>query len=180
MGTLTAEHELDIVVSFMNTLQVDDGVDHLADADALADWLAAEGLTPARTDATADELAHARGLRTALRDLARANHEGTPDPDATARLNSLVDGLDLRVRFSPAGAVEVVAAGGGTQAALGAIVAATAAAAADDRWRRVKLCGSDDCQWAFYDASRNRSGRWCSMAVCGNRMKVRAFRERHD
>ena len=38
--------------------------------------------------------------------------------------------------------------------------------------------GNPDCRWAFYDGSKNRSGRWCDMASCGNRMKARAFRER--
>ena len=45
-------------------------------------------------------------------------------------------------------------------------------------WDRLKVCRNDECQWAFYDRSRNRSGAWCTMAVCGNRMKGRAFRRR--
>ena len=45
-------------------------------------------------------------------------------------------------------------------------------------WSRLKVCPADDCQWAFYDHSKNRSGTWCSMQVCGNRAKVRAYRER--
>ncbi|MGH2778535.1 MAG: CGNR zinc finger domain-containing protein, partial [Actinomycetota bacterium] len=32
---------------------------------------------------------------------------------------------------------------------------------------------------AFYDHSKNRSGKWCTMRVCGNRAKTRAYRERH-
>jgi predicted RNA-binding Zn ribbon-like protein len=51
-----------------------------------------------------------------------------------------------------------------------------AAAAADGTWERAKACRADDCRWAFYDQSRNRSARWCDMAVCGNRTKVRAYR----
>ena len=43
---------------------------------------------------------------------------------------------------------------------------------------RVKLCGGEDCRWAFYDASRNGSRQWCSMEVCGNRQKARTFRAR--
>jgi predicted RNA-binding Zn ribbon-like protein len=46
-------------------------------------------------------------------------------------------------------------------------------------FERLKICRNDECQWAFYDHSRNRSGVWCTMAVCGNRMKGRAFRTRH-
>jgi len=50
----------------------------------------------------------------------------------------------------------------------------------DGTWARVKACVADDCQWAFYDSSRNRSGRWCDMAVCGNREKVRTYRSRQS
>ena len=38
---------------------------------------------------------------------------------------------------------------------------------------RVRLCEAPDCQWLFYDSSRNRSRRWCDMRQCGNRMKAR-------
>jgi predicted RNA-binding Zn ribbon-like protein len=48
----------------------------------------------------------------------------------------------------------------------------------DGTWARVKACRAEDCRWAFYDFSRNRSGTWCDMAVCGNRAKVRAYRAR--
>ena len=46
--------------------------------------------------------------------------------------------------------------------------------------KSVKACQADDCHWAFYDSSRNRSGRWCDMAVCGNREKVRAYRSKRS
>jgi predicted RNA-binding Zn ribbon-like protein len=45
-------------------------------------------------------------------------------------------------------------------------------------WSRLKVCASDDCRWAFYDASRNRGGTWCQMEVCGNRVKNRRYRGR--
>ena len=38
---------------------------------------------------------------------------------------------------------------------------------------RVRMCAGDDCGWLFFDASRNRSRRWCSMEDCGNRAKAR-------
>jgi predicted RNA-binding Zn ribbon-like protein len=40
--------------------------------------------------------------------------------------------------------------------------------------QRVKECpGVNDCGWLFYDASKNRSRRWCSMEGCGSRVKMR-------
>ena len=53
-----------------------------------------------------------------------------------------------------------------------------ARARADGTWDRLKVCLADDCQWAYYDRSRNRSSVWCDMRVCGNRAKVRSYRER--
>ena len=58
------------------------------------------------------------------------------------------------------------------------IVAIVYEAMVDGTWERLKACPADDCHWAFYDHSKNRSGTWCTMDVCGNRAKVRAYRER--
>jgi predicted RNA-binding Zn ribbon-like protein len=50
---------------------------------------------------------------------------------------------------------------------------------ANGTWERLKACAlHDTCEWAFYDWSKNRSGTWCDMKVCGNRSKARAYRER--
>jgi predicted RNA-binding Zn ribbon-like protein len=38
----------------------------------------------------------------------------------------------------------------------------------------VRRCANPRCVLFFYDDSRSRRRRWCSMAVCGNRMKVAA------
>jgi predicted RNA-binding Zn ribbon-like protein len=46
---------------------------------------------------------------------------------------------------------------------------------------RLRQCpGAGDCGWLFYDTSRNRSRRWCSMESCGNRAKGRRhYRRTH-
>jgi predicted RNA-binding Zn ribbon-like protein len=49
---------------------------------------------------------------------------------------------------------------------------------ADGSWSRVKACQNDTCRWLFVDGSRNRSRTWCTMAICGSRMKSRAYRAR--
>jgi predicted RNA-binding Zn ribbon-like protein len=63
---------------------------------------------------------------------------------------------------------------GGLEQVLGAV----ARLAVRGELSRVKICPADDCRWAFYDTSRNSSRQWCSMAVCGNRAKARAYRAR--
>jgi predicted RNA-binding Zn ribbon-like protein len=42
---------------------------------------------------------------------------------------------------------------------------------------RVRTCAAAACAWLFLDATRNRARRWCDMKTCGNREKVRRFRE---
>ena len=45
--------------------------------------------------------------------------------------------------------------------------------------QRLRICEGTGCGWLFLDTTRNRSRRWCNMAVCGNRAKVKRFYERH-
>ena len=54
----------------------------------------------------------------------------------------------------------------------------TARAMIDGTWSRLKVCPGHDCGWAFYDGSRNQTGRWCSMSVCGGRAKARTHYQR--
>lgn len=46
------------------------------------------------------------------------------------------------------------------------------------RLARIRACAAADCGWLFEDETRNRSRRWCDMRTCGNRAKVRRFRQR--
>ena len=62
--------------------------------------------------------------------------------------------------------------------AIARLLAIVAGAAEQGELDRLKACPRDVCHWAFYDHSKNRSGRWCQMDVCGNIEKARAFRER--
>jgi predicted RNA-binding Zn ribbon-like protein len=58
------------------------------------------------------------------------------------------------------------------------VLVAVAEAVADQTWQRLKICRADDCQWAYFDASKNRSKTWCAMGSCGNREKTRNYRAR--
>jgi len=50
---------------------------------------------------------------------------------------------------------------------------------ASDSHKRLQECASDTCGWFFLDLTKNRSRRWCAMSGCGNRAKVRRFRDKH-
>ena len=36
---------------------------------------------------------------------------------------------------------------------------------------RIKQCQGEKCGWLFFDATKNKSRRWCEMEICGNRAK---------
>jgi predicted RNA-binding Zn ribbon-like protein len=56
-------------------------------------------------------------------------------------------------------------------------VSATNLVASEDALR-VKECATENCNWLFLDASKNRSRRWCEMKECGNRAKARRHYQR--
>ena len=43
----------------------------------------------------------------------------------------------------------------------------------------IKKCQNPTCVLYFYDTTKNHARRWCSMNLCGNRMKVAAFYRRN-
>jgi predicted RNA-binding Zn ribbon-like protein len=114
----------------------------------------------------------AREVREAIRTLLRAKNGDDVDSDAAAALLDRA-ARRLQVRFDPDARIE------GRDAA-GAVLAAVVVAQADGSWPRLKVCHAHDCLWAYVDSTRNQSRAWCSMRVCGNRAKVRAYRERHE
>jgi predicted RNA-binding Zn ribbon-like protein len=167
---------LETVRQFVNTSDLEEGTDEIASPAALAAWLAGHGFgNEGVTDA---DVATFRDAREGLRALMLANNGHSLDRGAVARLNELAQAVDLHVRFAPDSHLEP--AQGGAPGALAALLATVHASMSEGTWERLKACRADDCQWAFFDHSRNRSGTWCSMEVCGNRAKARSFRARHS
>ncbi|PZG56724.1 hypothetical protein C1I98_00675 [Spongiactinospora gelatinilytica] len=164
----------ELVRDFVNTYDVEDDTDDLASPAELSVWLRERALTAPGDRATDDDLTLAVCLREGLR---RALMAGLLQGDAQEALEEALRALPLRVRLTPAGpGLAPLAAG--VRGGLAAIAAAVARAQADGTWRRLKVCAEGTCRWAFIDASKNRSRAWCSMRVCGNRTKTRAYRAR--
>lgn len=173
-----APGELELVRAFVNTLDVEAGEDGLATPTALAEWLGGHGLLETEAGARAADLERALAVREALRSLLVANNGGRADPDAAAVLDATARTALLGLRFRPDGAAELEPEAGGVPGALGRLLAVVTASMAAGTWSRLKACRAEGCRWAFYDHARNRSRTWCSMAVCGNRTKARAYRAR--
>jgi predicted RNA-binding Zn ribbon-like protein len=168
---------LELLRLFVNTVDLEDGADELASPAARGSWLEARGL--GRVAATPADLGAARRLREAFRGLLLENNGVAARAEPAAELEGAAERARLGLRFGPEGAVELEPAAEGVDGALGRLVGIAALAMADGSWSRLKACRADRCGWAFYDHARNRSRRWCSMAVCGNRTKARSYRARH-
>ena len=180
MSRPAAAPPLDVVQAFVNTLDIESGDDRFADPTTLRRWLADRKLLSSREQLGEGELQRAVAAREALRAMLRANHDRRAAPrQALEELNRLAAAVPHHLRFTTSGGWEIVPAGSGFDRALATVLSAVTAGMASGQWERLKVCVEDTCQWAYYDTSRNRSGKWCSMAVCGNRTKARVFRERH-
>jgi predicted RNA-binding Zn ribbon-like protein len=179
MASNPAPDELELVRAFVNTWDAEDDTEALDSPAELTAWLGEHGLLDAGARATTGDHRHAIALREALRALLLANAGMEPEPAAAGVLDAAARRAQLGVGFDPDGRVHTAPRATGVDGALGRLLAIVAAAQEDGTWPRLKACMADDCQWAYYDRSRNRSAVWCDMQVCGNRQKVRSFRERH-
>ena len=168
---------LHLLQDFINTNDIEGGVDALATPKLLRDWLAGRKLAPRSAAVSEAQRRRAIQVREGLRALGRANNGEPLDQKQVAALNRVAARIPLvvDVRADDWG---LQPATGGVDGFLGRILATLARAMADGTWSRVKACRNDTCRWLFFDHSRNRSGTWCTMAVCGSRMKSRAYRSR--
>jgi predicted RNA-binding Zn ribbon-like protein len=175
-----APGELEQVRAFVNTRQIGHAIERLSDPAALAGWLTERGLAGGGLRATRADLAHALELREALRAMlvAHTGGDGIVSPSVTRALDEASRRARLALRFADDGGAALEPDAPGVSGALGRLLAIVHDAIAQGTWARLKACREADCEWAFYDHTKNRSGAWCSMEGCGNRAKARAYRER--
>jgi hypothetical protein len=164
-----------LVRDFVNTADHETGIDALATATGLADHLLRTGLLERRSRATTEHLALAHRLRGGLRLALELHHEGGGEHPVPGLARTL-GALEVRLDWNEAGAV-LRPSGTGVGAALARIGVAAHEAASTGLWGRLKICAWDECEWAYYDQSRNRSRSWCEYG-CGNKVKTRAYRAR--
>jgi predicted RNA-binding Zn ribbon-like protein len=168
---------LALVQSFVNSINVEFGPDQFATTAGFAAWLEDHGLGGPQARPDEPALEDAVALREALRSLLRENNGAPADPHARQVVEHIGRDCALVVRFDADGTPTLAPARSDVRGALGAVLANVVGAVADGSWHRLKACQEHRCEWAFYDRSRNRSSRWCSMAVCGARAKMRTYRQ---
>jgi predicted RNA-binding Zn ribbon-like protein len=169
---------LELVRRFVNTRDIEEGSEELDSPESLLTWFAGMGLLDNEAAAEERDLERALALREGIRALLLANNGEEIETVHIRELNRAIGNVCLTVRFDDDGRATLKPASSGVSAALGRILATVVRATEEGSWGRLKICPNDACQWAFYDRSKNRSGKWCTMEVCGNRMKARTFRQR--
>jgi predicted RNA-binding Zn ribbon-like protein len=166
--------DIGVVRDFVNTTDHELGTDELTTPAELSAYLHGAGLMERRTRSTAADVALARQLRDGLRRALELNHLGESGP--VSELEAALDRLSFELRWT-GDRVSLTPAESGVRGALAKVAVAMTNAVADGIWWRLKICSSDECAWAYYDRSKNRSARWCEYG-CGDKLKMRAYRAR--
>jgi predicted RNA-binding Zn ribbon-like protein len=168
------------IQAFANTLDVEGGTDELESVESFRAFLEKTDQIVPGFEVKPHHLPLARELRDAVRENLAANSAGKPDAKATQRMIAGSRTLSVALKSDKDGHIALDLDPVDSFATLGSQLLAIAfQAQIEGTWERLKLCENPECQWAFYDNSRNRSGSWCRMGLCGNRLKNRAYRERH-
>lgn len=155
--------------------------DCLADEESTRAWLAQAGVVPDTAHLPAPLSRHARKLRDIARDLINAARSGQACD--TGPLNTLlaagqrIPGVawdPSQERFAWAETRRDTSAA----SMLHPVVLDLAQLLTGNEVAAIHQCEAHDCTLLFLDPTTSRRRRWCSMAACGNRMKVAAFRTR--
>lgn len=171
-----APGKLELVQAFVNTAPIDRQADTLANPAALGRWLSRRGLLPAGSETvSAVDLNRALEIRAALRSLLMAKNRGNLDAEAAARLEQVAGAAHCGLRYDDGGPTGFAPSGTSLDGAIGVILAAFVVARDTAHWPHFRLCARAGCRRAFYDASRSRTGRWCT-SRCGNRARGAAYR----
>jgi hypothetical protein len=178
--TASAPGRLELVQRFMNLHEHAPGVDEdlPPSREMLEAFFRERGLLDERTRFTDADRREALELHRALHTKVRAS---TGDP-MTERDVRVIDAAALRAGLRPRFASDgpaLVPSEKGVAGAFGQLIATAFLADLDGSWTHLRECASETCSSVFFDRSKNHSGRWCSMSSCGNRAKVRAWRDRH-
>ncbi|WP_436532333.1 CGNR zinc finger domain-containing protein [Actinoplanes sp. HUAS TT8] len=147
----------DLLLALLNTTPVIDGVPR--DDLIGPDWLVTHG-----QPGTQDEWRALVDVRSVLRDLVREKGDVTT-------LAPFLDGVTRRPALGAEGIEWTLDLPPGRSAAARAVLAWDGLRV--DSPGRLRACANAECRLFLIDRSKSNSARWCSMAVCGNRMKAR-------
>ncbi|MCX4672530.1 CGNR zinc finger domain-containing protein [Streptomyces sp. NBC_01381] len=173
-----------LVEAFANTVDVEEASDEIATPAGLSQWLTGRGLLDAHGDVPvdvpvgipADVHASYLALRAGIREELGGHVGDTPDPALLAAADQVL--AQHPVRVTARGFLTPMTELPTERRPLAALAIAWSELVTTGDAARLKRCAEHTCGWAFWDVSKNRSRRWCSMKVCGNRNKSRSYASR--
>lgn len=168
----------ELVADFANTLDIHAGTDTLSTPAELAAWLTTHGLLPTDAPAPPDAALHAAcvALRAGIREHLGTHVGDTPDRAVTDAADTAL--ARFPVRIAADGTLAPAAGQAPAERAVAELAIAWSTLAVTGDAARLKRCAEHTCHEVFWDVSKNRSKRWCSMQGCGNRAKARAYAAR--
>ena len=188
--------DADRVLAFVNTLSARPTpapVERLVSYDAFVEWAREQHLV---SGAAADRLtanarrhphhaaavlSRAKEFREALNELAGAIDAGRqPAAAPLETIGVCLSSAYAHGRLVPyEGALQwVSSADDDLERVLWEVARAAGRLVVSPRLARIRACAASDCGWWFVDDTKNRSRRWCDMKICGNREKVKRFRQK--
>lgn len=173
-----APGDLAMVQAFVNTKDQLNDREDFQTSGQLRNWFVDQGLLASSHRVDERDLRQALAVREALRALLLTNSGGPTAPTAAALLTDAVGAAQLHLQFAGDGQWTMTPTASGVAGAIGRLLVIVMRAMTEGTWTRLKTCQNAGCRFAFYDTSRNRSAAWCSMAICGHRQKMRAYRQR--
>jgi predicted RNA-binding Zn ribbon-like protein len=169
---------LNVLQRFVNSVSFERDEEELSSPETLKAWLVERDLIGPDDQVSEGDLRRAVDVREGLRALLFVNGGHPLDEGAVERLHRAASRAGMHLCFET-GEPRLEPDAAGVDGAIARLMAAVTQATQDGSWERLKACPEDTCRWAFYDRSKNRSAKWCSMETCGNMAKARAYRARH-
>lgn len=166
-----APGRLVLVHGFLNTWSDELGIEDFDTPRSTEEWMRDVGLWSGSGKTTKSQ--HQRILR--FRDQLRA---WVIDKTQFNDLNELISKITFGVEVSSSGELSLQTMGDACDTALGALIEAIFDSTRTGTWDRLRCCDLPTCGWAFYDSTRSRTKRWCSMKTCGSRHKAREYYKR--
>lgn len=175
MASSEAPGDLEVLRSLINTVEPEDQMDLLQANGDLAGWFRRNGFGVLDDKEGAARL---RAFREALRALLETHAGEGEETERWQALQPFAARSGYYLKVAESGGLALQPQGSGADSAISAVLAIALDAMRAGTWRRLKACRKHSCRWAFYDRSKNGSGAWCSMGVCGNRAKAERRRAR--
>jgi predicted RNA-binding Zn ribbon-like protein len=154
--------------------------DELSGPQQLGAWMAQRGLLRAGAKITPVMFDTALQLRGCVRDYLQCDPvERRKNKDAVRSLNEALKLFPLAAEAQNDGGMVLRPARDDALAGLSAIAAELYDGSVRGTLDRLKMCAAEECRRVFFDRSKPATRRWCMSTLCGNRIKTRAYRERH-